>query len=325
MIDPFAKLTGAQATATPTFKTADFGLQRRIEFAAVLRQSEAAVATPPSSSANTSALLTASDAASPALAVQGHANNSASLNLPPRARGGPPTPPASPNLPPRTRGGTPTPPTPPAPPNPVEALGFVPSDALDGPVRYLDVPDFAKAPIGLYVQAPAEYGGEWWQVNPFNWEPWRILDAPPPDAEPTPLPEGFEQLFGPRPLVEDFGRNYWTHQVALIDWEQSLKYFKGVGMPEGFDAVRLEEVTADFREWGLGEPVFYEGNNGWRARFPDSQNPSYETKPHTLLIAPHVNIAAYQISLLKKGITPATIHPFIPPRAFEIFGIGAAV
>ena len=308
MIDPFAKLTGAQATATPTFKTADFGLQRRIEFAAVLRQSEAAVATPPSSSANSSALLTASDAASPTLDLRGHANNSASVNLPPR-----------------TRGGTPTPPTPPAPPSPVEALGFVPSDALDGPVRYLDVPDFAKAPIGPYVQAPAEYGGEWWQVNPFNWEPWRILDAPPPEAEPTPLPEGFEQLFGPRPLVEDFGRNYWTHQVALIDWEQSLKYFQGVGIPEGFDSVRLEEVTKDFREWGLGEPVFYEGRNGWRARFPDSQNPGYETKPHTLLIAPHVNIAAYQISLLKKGITPATIHPFIPPRAFDLFGIGAAV
>ena len=75
MIDPFAKLTGAQATATPAFKTADFGLQRRIEFAAVLRQSAAAVATPPSNSANTSALLTASDAASRALDLRGHANN----------------------------------------------------------------------------------------------------------------------------------------------------------------------------------------------------------------------------------------------------------
>ena len=85
------------------------------------------------------------------------------------------------------------------------------------------------------------------------------------------------------------------------------------------------EMEWPYIEWGMGEPVFYEGRNGWRARFPDSQNPDYEPKPHTLLIAPHVNIATYQLSLMRKGITPSTIHPFIPPRAIEKYGIGAAV
>ena len=309
MIDPFAKLTGAVPGTAPKFKTADFGLQRRIEFAALLRESEAAAAGAPSSSVKGAAGLTASHASSPAPTALVHRSSFASLNLPFRARGA--TPPPAP------------PPVSPPPFTPLEVLGFVPSDATDGPVRYLDVPDFAKSPIGPYVQAPPEYGGEWWQVNPFNWEPWRILDEPPAAPEPTPLPEGFEQLFGPRPLIEDFGRNYWKHQVALIDWEQSLKYFKGVGMPEGLDPIKLQEVTDAFVEWGLGEPVFYEGRHGWRARFPDSLNPNFEVKPTPLLMAPHVNIAAYQISLMQKGIIPTTIHPFIPPTAFAKYGLSS--
>lgn len=316
MIDPFAKLTGAQTAGTPPFKTADFGLQRRIEFAALLRESEAAAPAPAKSSAGASTLLAASNAVSPARDLPVQASSVASLDLPSRARGNTPTPPVPP---------APAPTTPTPVPSSVEGLGFVPSDALDGPIRYQQVPDFAKAPLGPYVQAPAEYGGEWWQVNPFNWQPWLILDEPATPVEPPPLPEGFEQLFGPRPEIEDFGRNYWTHQIALVEWEESLKYFKGIGIPEGLDELRLAQVTEDFIEWGLGEPVFYEGRNGWRARFPDSQNPDYEPKPIPLLMAPHVNIAFYQVGMIKRGIMPATIHPFIPPTVFDLYGSEAAV
>ena len=34
--------------------------------------------------------------------------------------------------------------------------------------RYQDVPDVWKWPIGPYQQAPEEFGGEWWKVNPFT-------------------------------------------------------------------------------------------------------------------------------------------------------------
>ncbi|KKM05507.1 hypothetical protein LCGC14_1753360, partial [marine sediment metagenome] len=54
-----------------------------------------------------------------------------------------------------------------------------------------------EVPEGLknisYVQGP---GGAWWKISPFgSREPWRRFSPAPP------LPEGFVELFGPRPLA----------------------------------------------------------------------------------------------------------------------------
>ena len=65
-------------------------------------------------------------------------------------------------------------------------------------VRPKEIPEAWKHPVGPYRQAPPEYGGEWWLVNPFSGdEPWLLLDrkAPVPEV----LPVGFENTFGPRP------------------------------------------------------------------------------------------------------------------------------
>lgn len=44
--------------------------------------------------------------------------------------------------------------------------------------RYQDVPDSWKWPIGPYQQAPEEFGGEWWKVNPFTGsEPWKPVES----------------------------------------------------------------------------------------------------------------------------------------------------
>ena len=69
-----------------------------------------------------------------------------------------------------------------------------------GVPRYKEVPEHWRSPIGPYRQAPAEFGGEWWMVNPFTTEePWRN------EAGPTEqLPDGFLEIFGPRPKVSDY-------------------------------------------------------------------------------------------------------------------------
>ncbi len=53
--------------------------------------------------------------------------------------------------------------------------------------------------------------------------------------------------------------------------------------------------------------------NGWHAKFPDSANPDFEINPTTLLMAPHVTVARYQLGLIRLGTIPDTLHPFIPP------------
>ena len=64
-----------------------------------------------------------------------------------------------------------------------------------GTPRYPDVPEWAKHPLGPYHQAPLEYGGEWWSVNPFTGpEPW----IPRASQNEQTLPDAFAEIFGLR-------------------------------------------------------------------------------------------------------------------------------
>jgi hypothetical protein len=175
--------------------------------------------------------------------------------------------------------------------------------------RFTEVPESAQFPLGPYRQAPAEFGGDWWLVNPFTGpEPWRALEFAnrPPQAaiETEPAPEAFVRLFGPRPETS----------TAAAQWEQDLSFFQGTGIPEGFNAAQLEAATAEFETWGLGQPVFYQGRYGWQVRFPDSQLPMFETTASTALIAPHLVIAEHQVRSIQEGITPPEYHPWLPER-----------
>ena len=230
-----------------------------------------------------------------------------------RARSGPgaPPPPTPQPVPPRTRSGSEGPPDTP-PPSSIHPPGFIPSDNIEGPLRFKEVPGDVQWPAGPFVQAPEEYGGDWWRRSPFTGpKPWLALDRPfikPIEV----LPEGFVELFGPRPDYKDFD-NYFRFQVATVEWEDTLDRFRGLGMPEGIDLEALESATEVMLEWGLGEPQLYEDVNGWHAKFPDSANPDFEINPTTLLMAPHVTVARYQLGLIRLGTIPAELHPFIPP------------
>ena len=96
------------------------------------------------------------------------------------------------------------------------------------------IPENWKAPIGPYREAPPEFGGGWWVVNPFNsfgttgnHSPWERLA---PQAKPEALPAGFVDIFGPKPEFADFPNSAsWT--TARNHWAQNLRQFKGAGRP----------------------------------------------------------------------------------------------
>ncbi len=187
---------------------------------------------------------------------------------------------------------------------------FVPSADTTAPhlPRFADVPESAQYPQGPYRQAPAEFGGDWWLVNPFTGsEPWRALDFVnnPTAAMETPdAPEDFVRVFGPRPDTN----------TAATQWDQDLSYFQGSGLPDGFDQSQLDAASAQFEAWGMGKPVFYEGRYGWQVRFPDSQLPSFETTASTALLVPHLVVAEFQVREIQEGIMTGGTHPFLPAR-----------
>ncbi len=207
--------------------------------------------------------------------------------------------------------GTP-PPIDSSPLSPNEQLGFFRSDDLEGPVRFKQVPEWAKWPEGNFRQAPEESGGDWWKITPFtSSQPWTSLSRPfehPLEI----LPEGFEGLFGTRPQYADYD-GYLDFKVAELRWEGSLERFKGIGLPEGIDPEALAASTQVMLDWGLGEPQFYEDSYGWHAKFPDSLNPRFQINPTTLLMAPQLTVSSYQVGLIQLGIAPDRLHPFVPP------------
>lgn len=184
--------------------------------------------------------------------------------------------------------------------------------------HYPTVRDDWKAPKGPYHQAPAEYGGEWWYVSPFNPTPWvnarkreELLEE---RVNPT-YPEGFIDLFGPRPeqkpgmSAEEINA---LKRFVLPRWEQDLGFFKGVGYPEGLDYDALDEATEIYSGYGLGEPAFYEGRYGWKARFPESNLRSFECGVDGAIRLPHLVVSNHQARAYQTlGIEPNPRHPYL--------------
>lgn len=176
--------------------------------------------------------------------------------------------------------------------------------------RPKEVPEAWKHPVGPYRQAPPEYGGEWWLVNPFSGpEPWLLLDREPPAAEV--LPEGFTAIFGEKPEKKDYPtRSSWS--LAVLQWDQDRKNFERAGTPPWASEKQLQLATDVLVAWGLGKPVFYEHSDwSWMARFPESESTDFDMNAHTAIVYTHLVVANYQIRLMQEGITPETRHPLL--------------
>ncbi len=180
--------------------------------------------------------------------------------------------------------------------------------------RFKDVPEHWRTPMGPYRQAPVEFGGEWWLVSPFTGEePWRNQGGVAGERR---LPPGFVEIFGERPRIAHFrsaSNPSSAFRAALVKWEQDLRFFKQVGIPEWADAASVAAAERIYRAWGMGAPLFYEGRYGWLARFVESGSPDYQTAAFTAIETPHLIVARYQIRLLEAGERPPVQHPFVPP------------
>ncbi len=182
--------------------------------------------------------------------------------------------------------------------------------------RFADVPAEWKYPLGPYRQAPAEYGGEWWLVNPFTTaEPWVTQSG----AVVEELPAGFAGVFGTRPQISEFSEApepgaAW--RAAVERWEQDLRYFQRAGAPEWATPEQVSAAEGITRSWGLGAARFYEGRYGWMARFPESQIRTFESSAWGALNVTHHVVATYQWRLLEQGIVPPKQHPFVPPQVW---------
>lgn len=190
--------------------------------------------------------------------------------------------------------------------------------------RFANPPEEWKAPRGPLRQAPPEYGGEWWIVNPFyapnGIMPWVLHSTAAPKEV---LPDGFKAIFGPRPQSSDFHampNPSLAFQSATVTWEDALKYFKRAGVPEGFGELEVEAAQRTFRAWGMGDAHFYEGRYGWVARFPQSALPTFESFAPGAIRSTHIVVANYQVELLSTGKMPAEKHPFTPPFLFDVAG-----
>ena len=190
--------------------------------------------------------------------------------------------------------------------------------------HFKEVPDHWKAPVGPYYQAPAEHGGDWWLVNPFTAsQPWLYQDKRPEEGVAT---QGFCAALRPETemdrLHESSGAGHRAFQVATVQWEQELRYFKGDGKagvgrrPEKWPRLRLS-----MWEWNLGRPMFYEGRFGWMGRFIESKIKDYDSSAWQIINYPHHTVSQYQIRLyLDHGIRPEKWHPFVPPSVFLSLG-----
>ena len=132
------------------------------------------------------------------------------------------------------------------------------------------------------------------------------------------LPDGFEAIFGPRPHSSQFrgGNAARDFQVATVTWENNLRTYVGPGMPDDADSAKVETANNEAVKYEMGEPAYYENNNGVKVRFPDSQDPDSEAPFDGFVnIGTGQIIVSYQNRLTNQGIIiPANkMHPMAPP------------
>lgn len=296
MIHPFAHFSAAPTPGETLWERAALLERPAVEFAAFLKARQ---------SATPSAAVPAAAGSDPT--PQRAASSIAGLSIS--------------TSPPRSRPPQQTVDVPPPLPPPAENTATSSPGNTGGPPRFQDVPDSAKYPAGPYRQAPPEFGGEWWLVNPFTGdEPWLNQDlANSPATNPASkyaaenLPEDFLQAFGEMPVrrAGDSGADF-VGRVAR--WKQDLEFFQRTGIPEGLDEDQIELASATYEHWGMGRPVFYEGRYGWFARFPESAIPEFEMDAASAVQASHLAIARFQVRMLREGVELPTPHPFVPPH-----------
>jgi|GEM_PF-1360755 len=138
------------------------------------------------------------------------------------------------------------------------------------------------------------------QPTPFNPNPCAVA-AP---AAPRDTPDDFLLVYGETPVTG----------VALEDrlaQEALAKRFDSfVSLIETPDSFLLS--NGPFREWGLGEPVFYRDRKGERVRWQGVGFDSAEASLAEAVERPDAVIAAWQTRSILSGAVLQKVHPAVP-------------
>lgn len=176
--------------------------------------------------------------------------------------------------------------------------------------HYKEVPEHWKAPLGPYVQAPTEYGGEWWFVNPFTGPaPW-ITEMPKKE-----WPAGFLDIF-PEPRLEMF-MNAPNPSAALAaarsDHISALTRFDGL---VDFD-IPEDPYLNYLADWDMSFPwlVYKRRDIGRMVAFFSTPLGTWHASLGGLLYNVDHTIAQYQVDLEQAGLHDkiTKIHWLNPP------------
>lgn len=195
-----------------------------------------------------------------------------------------------------------------------------------------DVPDIHKWPSEtginkkpVYSKAPGKYGGLWWQMSPFNQEPWHVVDGTKTD----PLPPGFVEIFGPKPNPNAYDQTSdgWRdkYRMDLNTWSTDLNTFVGYGLPDGTDGLAVDAAEDIVSAWirtpkdvngftAPAEPHYYTNDHGPQVRFPTSQVTTFQSELGIYLTNAHHVVGSYHASAIAKDIVPVRFpHPWDSP------------
>jgi len=198
-----------------------------------------------------------------------------------------------------------------------------------------DLPNPAAFDTPGVVTIPKGYGevsGKLVIPSMFNPTPWKIIQP----VNDVPLPDGFEDIFGPKPNSNNFHGNGYPQNFykAKTIWANDLRTYVGPGMPTDADKYPIEAAEARVADLGLGSPAYYE-NSGYpgvdgttvrfHVRFPDSQDPSFQYSFKGFMQYPDVMVVKYWLLLTRAGvlIDPKLLKkvPIVPPALFQAQGL----
>jgi hypothetical protein len=180
------------------------------------------------------------------------------------------------------------------------------------------------------VQAPAEFGGQYWLVSLFNSQPWLRLASLP--ALPKRELE-FRSVYGPKALYESYynvpgGVVFWPRYNSVYNQEQDNFIAKVV--PPGVDKEFFDLISTYFFSWNMKFMRCYSSflYSGLICIFNGAIDPQvFELGERVTQSAKNVfsteegprnNIVTnYQLQLINNGIVPDKMHAgtLASPRA----------
>ena len=186
--------------------------------------------------------------------------------------------------------------------NPCGGIGRI-EDGVPTPTPPPTTPAPTEPPTPQTPTAPGAVTCDYGRVvqpTPFNPNPCEVA-AP---AAPLDTPDDFLLVYGDTPATGLALEDRLAQEAAAARFESFVSL---IDAPDSF-----LRNAAPFREWGLGEPVFYRDRSGERVRWRGIGFDSAESSIAEALERPDAVIAAWQTRVILRGGVVQDVHPNVP-------------